>query len=106
MFRLASEFHKLPLRFDAARLAAEVLQFSEDEWRPHPGGHADNSALPLITVGGGMNDEVKGPMRPTPFLERCPYLRQVLASLGSPLGRARLMRIAGESDAHEHVDTN
>lgn len=106
MFRLASEFHKLPLRFDAARLAAEVLQFTEDEWRPHPGGHVDNSALPLITVGGGMNDDVKGPMRPTPFLDRCPYLRQVLASLGSPLGRARLMRIAGASDAHEHVDTN
>ncbi len=106
MFRLASEFHQLPLRFDAARLAAECLQFSEEEWRAHPSGHVDNSSLPLITVGGGMNDEVKGQMRPTPFLERCPYIRQVLASLGSPLGRARLMRIAGESDAHEHVDTN
>ena len=106
MFRLETEFYKLPLRFDSERLREEVSQFTEPEWRAHPQGHVDNSALPLVTVGGGMNDEVKGPMRPTPFLARCPYIQQVLASLGSPIGRARLMRIAGQSDAHAHVDTN
>lgn len=106
MFQLDSEFYRLPLRFDAQRLAEEVTQFGEEEWRAHPQGHAGNSALPLISVGGGINDEVKGPMRPTPFLARCPYLRQVLASLGTVLGRARLMRIAGQHDATPHVDTN
>ena len=106
MFRLENEFYQLPLRFDAARLAAECLQFSEDEWRAHPQGHAGNTALPLISVGGGLNDDVIGPMRATPFLARCPYIRQVLASLGTVLGRARLMRIAGQHDATPHVDTN
>ena len=106
MFHLDAEFYQLPLRFDAARLAEEVLQFSEDEWRAHPQGHAGNTALPLVAVGGGTNDDVKGPMRPTPFLARCPYLAQVLASLGTVIGRARLMRIAGQSDATMHVDTN
>jgi len=106
MFRLHQEFYQLPLRFDAERLASEVLQFTESEWRAHPQGHAGNTALPLITVGGGMNDEVKGPMRPTPFLERCPYIQQVLASLGTVIGRSRLMRIAGQHDATPHVDTN
>jgi len=33
---LDTEFIKLPLRFDVDRLAEEVSQFSEDEWRPHP----------------------------------------------------------------------
>lgn len=106
MFSLDSEFCKLPLHFATARLAEEVLQFSESEWRAHPQGHAGNSALPLVSVGGGINDEVKGPMRPTPFLARCPYLRQVFAAFGAPIGRARLMRIAGQSDATAHVDTN
>ena len=106
MFTLDSEFYRLPLRFDAARLAEEVRQFTEEEWRAHPQGHAGNTALPLIAVGGGINDDVKGPMRPTPYLERCPYLRQVLASFGTVLGRARLMRIAGQSDATPHIDTN
>ena len=51
MFHLDSEFHRLPLRFDAARLAEECLQFSEDEWRAHPQGHAGNTALPLVVRG-------------------------------------------------------
>ncbi len=106
MFRLQNEFYQLPLRFDAERLAQEVLQFTEEEWRAHPQGHAGNTALPLITVGGGMNDDVKGPMRPTLFLARCPYIQQVLASLGTVFGRSRLMRIAGQHDATPHVDTN
>jgi hypothetical protein len=45
-------------------------------------------------------------MRPTPLLERCPYVRQVLAALGAVLGRTRLMRIAGQGEATAHVDTN
>src|SRR2546423_3785910 len=106
MFRLDTEFYRLPLTFDPERLAEEVLQFNEEEWRAHPQGHAGNTALPLVSVGGGINDDVKGPMRPTPFLARCPYIAQVLASLGTVIGRARLMRIAGQSDATPHVDTN
>lgn len=106
MFKLDTEFYKLPLRFDSKRLAEEVLQFTEEEWRAHPEGHAGNTALPLISVGGGLNDQVKGPMMATEYLARCPYIQQVLASLGTVIGRARLMRIAGNADATEHVDTN
>lgn len=105
--KLDTEFCKLPLCFDADRLAHEVAQFSEAEWRAHPQGHAGNSAVPLIAVGGDPgNDGVKGPMRPTPQLGRCPYLQQVLAAFQSVLGRTRLMRIAGQGEATAHVDTN
>lgn len=104
--KLDKEFYRLPLRFEAERLAAEVLQFEEAEWRAHPQGHAGNTAIPLVSVDGGINDAVSGPMAPTPFLARCPYLRQVLASLGTVVGRSRLMRIAGESDATPHVDSS
>jgi|CXWL01.1.fsa_nt_gi uncharacterized protein (TIGR03032 family) len=105
--RLDTEFVRLPLRFDAARLAAEVAAVPESEWRPHPQGHPGNSALPLVAAGGNVaNDATKGPMRPTPHLARLPYLRQVLASFGCPLGRTRLMRLDGNAEATAHTDTN
>jgi hypothetical protein len=101
------EFIRLPLTFDAQRLAEEVSSFAETDWRPHPQGHPGNSALPLIAVDGDAdNDDVRGPMQPTPYLDRCPYLRQVLGAFSAVWGRTRLMRIDGNADATPHVDTN
>jgi len=105
--KLDTPFYRLPLQYDAERLAMEVNQFTEADWRPHPEGHKGNTALPLVAVGGDpANDGVLGSMRPTPHLVRCPYLAQVLASLGAVLGRTRLMRIIGHGEATLHVDTN
>ncbi|HKV09299.1 MAG TPA: TIGR03032 family protein [Thermoanaerobaculia bacterium] len=105
--RLDTEFVKLPLLFDADRLAAEIAAIPETDWRPHPQGHPGNSALPLIAAEGDPgNDATRGPMRPTPHLARCPYLRQVLASFGAVLGRTRLMRLDGNAEATPHSDTN
>jgi uncharacterized protein (TIGR03032 family) len=106
VFKLDTEFYKLPLEIDAERLAWEVNQFPESDWRPHPQGNPGNSALLFCTVGGTQNDEVKGPMRPTSLLDRCSYIQQIFASFQAPIGRARLMRIEGQGDATEHVDTN
>lgn len=105
--QLDADFIRLPLRFDADRLADEVRSFTENEWRKHPQGHVGNSALPLVARGGDpANDDVRGPMRPTPYLERCPYLMQALASLQTVIGRTRLMRIEGNGEATMHTDTN
>lgn len=105
--RLDREFLKLPLTFDAGRLAAEVAAIPESAWRPHPQGFAGNSALALISAAGDADDDsTKGPMRPTPHLERCPYLRQVLASFHAVWGRTRLMRLDGNAEATPHSDTN
>jgi uncharacterized protein (TIGR03032 family) len=105
--KLDTEFIQLPLLFDANRLAREVEAVPEEEWRPHPQGHPGNSALPLIAAGGDpANDATKGPMRPTPHLARCPYLRQVLAAFETVLGRTRLMRLDGNAEATPHADTN
>ncbi len=105
--QLAEPFYKLPLTFDVARLADEVNQFAEGEWRPHPQGHPGNWALPYIARNGNPDDDgVAGPMRPTPFLARCPYVAQVMHALQAPLGRSRLMRLDGQAEATAHVDTN
>src|SRR5262245_42575677 len=105
--KLDRPFVRLPLLFDAARLAVEIAQFDERDWRPHPQGYPGNSALPLIAVNGDLrNDDVKGPMRATPHLEGCPYLRQVLAAFHAVWGRTRLMRLDGNAEATAHADTN
>ena len=94
------------MRFDAARLRAEVEALSEDAWVRHPTSFEGNSALRLISVNGGENDDVDGRMLPTPHLGRCPYLRQVLSSFGVVWSRSRLMRLGPQSRVPEHADIN
>ncbi|MET0225014.1 MAG: sulfotransferase [Dokdonella sp.] len=106
--KLPVPFVQLPLRFDAQALLAEVERLDQSLWRPHPTGMPGNSALPLVTSEGdpARGDWLVGPMRPTPELQRSPYLMQVLASLEAVIGRVRLMRLSGGAEVHTHVDTD
>ncbi len=105
--RLDTPFIRLPLHFDAQRLALEINQLPETAWKPHPHGYAGNSAVPLIAANGDPgNDQTRGAMRPTPHLDALPYVRQVMAALQLPVGRTRLMRIDGNGEATQHVDSN
>ncbi|MDE2226067.1 MAG: sulfotransferase [Xanthomonadaceae bacterium] len=106
--KLPVPFIQLPLLFDAGALAAEIGALGEGLWQPHPSGLPGNTALPLVAVDGdpARGDALTGVMRPTPALERCAYLRQVLGSLGVVLGRVRLMRLAPGAEVNPHVDTN
>jgi hypothetical protein len=106
--RLEHAFYRLPLRFDATRLAEEVAALEESYWTTHPTGFPGNSAVVLISVNGEPNDDfaMAGAMRPAPPLERCRYLCQVLASLDAPLSRTRIMRIAGGERVPPHLDSN
>ena len=103
--KLQVPFLQLPLSFDAARLAAEIEALGEGPWRPHPQGFAGNSMLPLVAADGDpANEAFAGAMRPTPALQRCPYLTQVFASLGATVGRSRLMRLSGHAEVTRHAD--
>jgi hypothetical protein len=105
--KLQYPFMQLPLSFDAATLAAEVGAIDESEWRPHPQGYPGNDALTLVTIGGDADsDAIAGEMRATRHLERCPYLQQVLHSVGATWGRTRLMRLSGQAEVTPHVDVN
>jgi hypothetical protein len=104
--RLATEFIRLPLIFDVEKLAQEVLAFDQSEWLPHVQGFAGNTAIPLISLNGEMNDDFNGPMKVTEKLKRSPYIRQVLASFDEVFGRSRLMGLAGGYTVPEHRDVN
>lgn len=102
--RLPQRFYRLPVRFDAARLRSEVEALPRDAWMPHPTGEPGNSAVRLITVDGGENDRLNGPMRMTANLERSPYMRQALASFGVVWSRSRLLRLAPGAGVAPHSD--
>src|SRR5947207_9651147 len=87
-------FIRLPLSFEAERLRAEVEELSED-WRGDTRGR-EGSVLPLLAPGGRPDDGGAGePIAPTAHLNRCEYLREALAGLGTVLGRTRLVRLGG-----------
>ena len=104
--RLSHPFIRLPWRFDAARLAQEALALPEAAWMPHPNGTPGNSAVALISSGGGDNDSFEGEKRATPHLAICPYMRQAMASFGVVLSRSRLMKLEAGAEVGWHVDFN
>ncbi len=103
--KLFAPFVQLPLTFDSEMIAREIKALGESCWMPHPQGFPGNSMLPLIAVDGdSRNESFSGVMKPTPFLESCHYMRQVLSALGVTLGRTRLMRLSGHAEVTKHAD--
>lgn len=103
---LRHPFYRFPFRFDVGRLRNEIEALPESAWCAHPGNFPGNTALPLVSTGGGINDDFRAPLLPTPWLAGLPYVRQVLAGFETLLGRARLMRLDAEAGVPAHVDAN
>ena len=104
--RLPKPFYRLPVRFDVQRLREEVEALPASAWVNHPNDIEGNTSLRLISVRGEENDNLRGPMMPTPHLEACPYIRQVLASFGVVWSRSRLMRLGPHARVPEHADAS
>jgi Aspartyl/Asparaginyl beta-hydroxylase len=102
--QLARPFLKLPIRFDADALAADVRALPASAWVPHPTGFVGNEAIRLVTPGGRPSDELKGEMGPTEQLLACPYIMQTMGEIGSVWGRSRLMGLGAGADVPEHID--
>jgi hypothetical protein len=102
--RLPQRFYRLPVRFDVERLRAEIAEIPAQAWVPHPTGEPGNSAVRLISVGGGDNDQMHGAMGMTRYLERLPYVRQILAGFGVAWSRSRLLRLAPGAEVKAHAD--
>jgi hypothetical protein len=105
--KLQTRFIQLPVCFDAALLKAEIAELPDSAWLPHPQGFPGNDFLPLVSAGGDpLDDSFSGAMQPTRYLEACPYLVDVIASLGVSIGRTRLMRLTGHAEVTPHVDVH
>jgi hypothetical protein len=102
--RLPQRFYRLPVRFDVGRLCAEIEDIPAEAWVAHPTGEPGNSAVRLISVGGGDNDQMHGAMGMTRYLERLPYARRILAGFGVVWSRSRLLRLAPGAEVKMHSD--
>ena len=69
--QLPQPFVRLPLEFDAKKLAEEIRQVGENEWRAHPQRFEGNSSLILVSTDGEENDDFRGPMKPVARLDTC-----------------------------------
>src|SRR5687767_2551999 len=104
--RLKQPFLKLPIRFDADALAAEARALPASAWTPHPTGFVGNEAVRLVTPGGEDSDAIEGPMAATESLNRCDYVRQIMAEIGGVWGRSRFMGLAPGREVPPHIDIN
>lgn len=97
---------KLPLRFCADTLAAEVRALPATAWEPHPQRFPGNEAVPLVTPAGQVSNDFAGPMGPTEYLLQCPYAMEAMAEIGAVWGRGRLMGLGAGAEVPHHVDAN
>jgi hypothetical protein len=102
--RLERSIMKLPLSFDAERLAEEVRALPADAWDPHPMGFPGNDAVVLVSPGGEITDHFRGQMGPSKYLLQSQYIQEVMAAIGGVWGRSRLMGLAAGAEVPPHVD--
>jgi hypothetical protein len=101
--RLVGGCLRLPLRVDAARLAAEIDALGEAVWGDggRVGVHRPAQSLFLRGHAPAAGDL---PVHDQPVLERLPYAREVMAALGAPAQRCLLARLPGGRTIAPHID--
>ena len=105
---------RLPWRFDAASLRADVEALAAEDWVPHFNTayyEGDWSGAALRSVGGQAGRLYPDPtasasFADTPLHARCPGARAALSQLRCPLLAVRFLRLGAGSRIKEHADLN
>jgi hypothetical protein len=103
---------RLPLRFDPARLKADLALIHADEWVPHYnerdyGGEWRGAALRSLSGSSDQlaaHDADPAAFANTALHRRCTYFRDVLSEFRCPLKSVRLLSLAPNSFVREHSD--
>lgn len=105
---------KLALQFDPERLRADVGAIDAGEWLAHYNASDHEgpwTGVALRAVAGGHNPLYADPVAQSRYadtgvLDRCPYLREVLAAFQCPLRSARLLKLGPGARIREHRDAH
>jgi len=106
IMRLNRPLLRLPIRFNADKLAAEVSGLPRSAWVAHPNAFPGNNAVRLITTGGLPTDALGGGMAPTEYLRACPYVMELMSELECTWGRSRFMGLAPGAEVPPHIDSH
>lgn len=104
--KFTEPFIRLPVRFNPEALVKEVKALPKDAWVPHPDGFPGNDAVRLISPDGAATDASSGNMQPTPYLEACLFIRELMCWIGAVWGRSRLMGLAAGKEVPPHIDSH
>ncbi|MEK7990020.1 MAG: sulfotransferase [Thiotrichaceae bacterium] len=105
-----SDFCKLKLQFDNNELQKILALFQAQDWITHGIETCGNASIMLISAGGTYNTDyaLSAPAEPTPYLDKCFYIKQIISVLNLPVSRCRLVKLAANSStpakipAHYH----
>jgi Aspartyl/Asparaginyl beta-hydroxylase/Nif11 domain len=104
---------KLPFSFDPKPLQTDLEQIATEDWAAHFNKgyfEGDWTGVALRSVGGRSPRQLypepraDGSFVDTPVLERCPNIRELLASFQCPLRSVRFLKLAAGSTIKEHRD--
>jgi len=105
---------KLPLEFDSERLLKDLAQFTESEWIDHfvkQNYEGVWQAIPLRAKAGACHpiqqiysDPSCTDFCATDYLQRTPYMKEVLEQFQCQLLSVRLMKLNAGSRIKEHID--
>jgi quercetin dioxygenase-like cupin family protein len=105
---------RLPFSFDARAMAVDLATLQDADWTEHfvkQNYSGDWSVIPLRAPAGETHpirmiysDPSATEWVDTPWLDRSPCLRSVIATFQCPVTAVRLMRLAPGSRIHEHHD--
>lgn len=102
---------RLPLRFDPARLSADLARIEPGEWVPHFNAdyfQGDWSGVALRAPESANSPLSADPHAQhyldTPVLGRCAFFRQVVAEFHCTLRTVRLLKLSAGSSIREHRD--
>lgn len=99
---------RLALRFDPARLAADLARVHESWWDRHQGPYHDGAweSVSLWAPRGDLHEQRSkgGVFAATPALKFCPYFAEVLDQFPAERNRVRLMRLRAGGRILRHSD--
>jgi hypothetical protein len=103
---------RLPMRFDPARLSADLALVEPDDWIPHFNTNdyeGDWAVVALRSIGGfvrrigpALNDPM--PYADTPHMARFSYFREIAAGFPMEQRTVRLMKLGPGAEIRPHMD--
>lgn len=106
------KYLRLPFLFDAVRMQDEVQQIAAAHWQLHYQKlhyEGEWTALPLRSIDGNATHVIVTPgastqYQDTVFLQKSPYLQEILSSFKCPLRTVRLLKLDAGAVIKEHRD--
>jgi len=103
--KLDAPFIRLPYRFDADAVLAEVSALDDSLWQAHPRGWDGHRVTALVSADGESDlTRFDGEMMATEALGELPAMQHLLSALDTVVGRTMLVQADPGKDAQRLVD--